>query len=337
MAVTPDATQIVIGDRGGHLHVLPSDVTAESLAAAIEDVSFVGHNAAVSLLDVSRDGRLAASAADDDSVRVWNLEDGQPFPHMAEMPGGGIADIDFSDDASLLAVLNGTRVVLLDTSTGEEIAEFLPGEQHRAVAFAGNDRVYLGGQSGALRVISRDAAGAWNLRQLWQGTTPIQTLEASYNGRSLLLVSGGNQVQQLNLENGALGSLSLKLPDTIEALSFSPVGSRVFIRTARWVHRASSSSKGLIWLDAVFGPNPIHGAGLVHVTSGSDSTELFLPVLRGRHHRARGTGLRCFRGARFVRQQGRTDRRMAHPTRHDGRSAAERRAAGRRHLERVKS
>ena len=281
VAVTPDATRIVIGDRGGHVHVLPGDVSAESLAAAVDDVSFVGHNTAVTLLVVSHDGRLAASAAEDNSVRVWNIEDGQPLPHMVEMPGGGVDAFDFSADASILAVLNGARVVLLDTSTGDELVEFMPGENHRAVAFAGNDRIYLGGQSGALRVISKDAAGGWSLQQLWQGNAPIEKLQASPNGRSLLLVSNGNQVQQLNLEDGALGALSLRLPDAIEAVSFSPVGSRVYVRTARWIHRASSSANGLIWLDAVFGPNPVHGTGLVHPPRESDRAAIYLPVLRG--------------------------------------------------------
>ena len=47
VTATPDASGIVIGDRGGHMHLLPADVSAEALAAAFEDVSFLGHDAAI--------------------------------------------------------------------------------------------------------------------------------------------------------------------------------------------------------------------------------------------------------------------------------------------------
>jgi WD40 repeat protein len=280
VAVTPDAKSLVVGDRGGHVHVLPADVTAEVLAAALEDVSFVGHNAAVTLLEVSADGRLAASVAADNSVRVWNLDNSQPLPHMTDMPGGTVNGLDFSSNGSLLAILNGARAVLLDTSTGEELVEFQPGEIHNAVAFAGDNTVYLGGQSGALRVIARDASGAWTLRQIWQGTAPIRKLAAAPGGRSLVMVDDDNLVKQLNLEEGAIGKRMLALPDTVEALAFSPVGSRIYLRTARWVHRASSSPEGVIWNDAIFGPSPVHGTGIVSKPNESGRTEVFMPVMR---------------------------------------------------------
>ena len=280
VAVTPDGDRLVVGDRGGHVHVLPADATAELLAAALEDISFVGHNAAVNLLDVSADGRLAASIAEDNSVRVWNLDNSQPLPHMSDMPGGTVNGLDFSSNGALLAVLNGARVVLLDTSTGEELVEFKPGEIHNAVAFTGDDTVYLGGQSGALRVISRDVSGAWTLKQIWQGPAAIRMLATAPNGRSLVMVDDNNLVQQLNLEEGAIGKLMLTLPDTVEALAFSPVGSRVYLRTARWIHRASSSPEGVIWNDAIFGPRPIHGSGIVSKQTQAGRTEVFLPVMR---------------------------------------------------------
>jgi WD40 repeat protein len=280
VAVTPDARNLVIGDGGGHVHVFPADVSAESLAAAAEEVSFVGHDAAVRLLRITADGRLAASAAADDTVRVWSLADGRPLPFMADMPGGAITALEFSPDASKLAVVNGTRVVLLDTESGETVVEFPLSEAHAGVTFADNDHLYLGGNSGALSVVTQSVAGAWSLQQRWQGTSAIKWLRASPRGGHLVLGDQDNLAQQFNLEEGRLGTMSLRLPQEVEDVAFNPVGSRVYFRTARWVHRVSSSPNGLIWLDAILAPRPAHGGTIMASAATSAGNEIRLPVIR---------------------------------------------------------
>jgi hypothetical protein len=67
----------------------------------------------------------------------------------------------------------------------------------------------------------------------------------------------------------------------VEDVAFNPVGSRVYVRTARWVHRASSSTNGLIWLDAILVPRPVHGGNLVVTAATSAGNEIQLPVVRG--------------------------------------------------------
>jgi len=280
VAATPDAGNLVIGDNGGHVHVLPADVSAEVLAAAAEEVSFVGHDEAVRLLRVSADGELAASAAADDTVRVWELADGRPLPFMAEMPGGAVTALEFSPDASILAVVNATRVVLLDTVSGDTVVEFPLGEAHDGVAFADDDNLYLGGNSGTLSALARSPSGAWTLQQRWQGSFAIKWLRASQRGRHLVLVDQNNVAQQFDLEEGRIGALSVSLPENVEDVAFNPVGSRVYFRTARWIHRASSSTNGLIWLDAIFGPRPAQGGGIIVSAATSAGNEIRLPVIR---------------------------------------------------------
>jgi hypothetical protein len=53
------------------------------------------------------------------------------------------------------------------------------------------------------------------------------------------------------------------LPSAVEDIEFSPNGTRVLFRTARWVHRASASTSGLTWLDAMLVPKPLTGARIV--------------------------------------------------------------------------
>ena len=280
VAATPDGGNLLIGDDGGHVHVLPGDVSAETLAAAAEEVSFVGHDAAVRLLRISADGRYAASAAADDTVRVWSRADGRPLPFMTDMPGGAVSALEFSPDASMLAAVNATRVVLIDTGSGDSVVEFPLGEAHDGVAFADNDNLYLGSSSGTLSVVSRGAAGGWSLQQRWQGPYAIRWLRASPRGRHLVLVDQNNLAQQFNLEEGRLGDLSVGLPENVEDVAFNPVGSRVYFRTARWIHRASSAANGLIWLDAIFGPRPAHGGRIVVSKATSAGNEIQLPVSR---------------------------------------------------------
>jgi WD40 repeat protein len=277
VAITaPDASAIIAGDRGGHVHRLPGEVTAEALAAAFEDVSFVGHDAAVRLLAVSPDGSAVASAADDDTIRVWEIDNGQPRPFMAHVAAGSIHAMAFSPDAALLAVLSGTRALVLDAQSGQTIVEFATGEVHRSVAFAGDGRVYVGSESGALRVIARDVAGSWDLRQLWQGGAAIRWLRISPRGRNLVLVDQANLAQLFSLGEGRAGDLSVMLPDQVVDVEFDPAGSRVYFRTTRWIQRASASPHGLIWLDAIFGPKALPGAGMVV----REASEVLVPVAR---------------------------------------------------------
>jgi len=281
LAATPDASLLLIGDPVGHVHVIPAGASLEDIKAINEDVSFIGHNSDVRAFSVDSSGSLVASAASDNTIRVWSTVSGQPMPYMAEVSGAAITRMVFSPDSSLLGVLNYDRAWLLDVSSGELVAQFELGESHAGIAFATNAQLYVGGDSGSLRLINRGVDGKWNLQKLWEAAAPIRWLEASPRGDYLVLVDENNLARQFVLAEGRLAEATLQLPSPVIDVTFSR--NRVLFRTSRWVHRASSSMRGLVWQDSVFGPKALHGARTVSGNPGDNSytgSRVYVPAVR---------------------------------------------------------
>ena len=275
----PGARDVVIGDSTGHVHVLPLSGASAELRSSSEDLSFVGHSAEVLQLTVSRDGSVVASAAADNSVRVWESSSGKPLSWNKRMEGDSIREMAFSADASVLAVLKGSTLVLLNTADGAAITEFDLGEPHGSMDFAVADRLFVGSDTGVLRQVTRDADGNWTLQQLWQGPRPITELAGSPRGEYLVIVDDKGTASQFLLAEGHIGELGLEFPGPVEDIVFTRSRSRAYFSTARWVHRVSLSDDGLRWIDSVFAPKPLQGAGVVF-GDGPAARRAYLPAAR---------------------------------------------------------
>ena len=260
---TPDASKIVVGDRDGNVYILPVDGGPESFLATEDVVSFLGHNSKISRLSISANGEKIVSVASNNSLRVWDTATGLPQSFFGDVSGSPVERVVFSPDASLLGILSGNRVQIMDAVNGSVVALFELAEQHRSMSFADNDQLFVGSENGTLRVVNREATDNWSLQTLWQGDAAIRWLEASPQSRYLTFVDQNNLAQQFILGEGRIGEHSLQLPGRVEEVTYAPSGSRVLIRTAGWIHRASSAASGLIWLDAVLAPRPIHGSRMI--------------------------------------------------------------------------
>ena len=279
LAATPDASRIVTGDPEGHVHVLAAGVSRADMQAISDDVSFIGHNAEVRALSLNAGGTLVASAASDNSIRIWEIDSGQPLPYTAEIAGAAVTRMVFSPDSSQLAVLNDDRVWLLSVGSGDLIAEFDVGEPHAGIAFAKDDQLYIGGDNGSLRLIRRDPDGSWNLSNLWQGDAAIRWLEASPDGEYLIVVDANNLASQFILAEGRIAGETLRLPAAVREVTFGGRGGHALFRTSRWVHRASASMAGLIWQDSVLVPKTFRGARIV-AGNNAAGNRTYLPAVR---------------------------------------------------------
>lgn len=282
VVATPDAESLVIGDQQGDVHILSTTGVREALLADSKDVSFLGHNRRVRFLAMSPNGSTVASAANDNTIRVWDTADGLPRPFFGHIAGNPIERMVFSPDATRLGVLSSNQVQIIDASDGSVLAELALSEPHQALAFAENSQLYLGSDSGALTVLQQSSAGDWGLRTLWQGRTGIRWLEVSPQSRFLIVVDQTNLAQQFILAEGRLAGSTLQLPGPVDEVRFAPNGSRVLFRTARWIHRANTAAMGLRWIDAIFAPRSISAARMVFgnndTASAVGGSRVFLPV-----------------------------------------------------------
>ena len=262
-ALGPRGERIAIGDTAGHVHVLHVDASAEELAEAGDELNFLGHRSPVATITFSRDGSLVASAGAAGSVRVWDTETGLPRPYQGGGTARAVDHMEFSPSGGRLAILGGRRIWLMEVATGVALADIDLGELHSGIAFADDDRLFLGGESGTLRTLAVDRTGNWNLRNVWAGSAPLRNLEISPRKNLLVIVDATDKAQLLNLESGRIGASGLQLADAVNDLIFSPNETHVLLRTARWIHRASVSPSGLTWLDAVRIPKAMTGSQMV--------------------------------------------------------------------------
>ena len=173
---------------------------------------------------------------------------------------------------------------MLNTDSGDIEVELDLGELHTAMAFSRDDELYVGSQAGELSVIDRDNAGGWRMQRIWTGNAPVDLLEVSPRGRYLVIVDATHEAKLLNLTSGQSGALAIRLPADVEDVVFSPNESRILFSTARWVHKASSSSAGLVWLDALHVAGSLPGARIVFGTADDAASQsgknFYLPVFR---------------------------------------------------------
>ena len=132
---------------------------------------------------------IIVSNSEDKSIRVWDVSTGAPRPSMAHAMVSGSEQMQFSPDGRSLALNSGRRVSILNVATWKMLAEIELGETHAAMAFADNDHLYLGAESGTLRVLASDRSGSWNLRNVWQGPSAIRKLGISPQRQQLVLVN----------------------------------------------------------------------------------------------------------------------------------------------------
>jgi hypothetical protein len=172
---------------------------------------------------------------------------------------------------------------VVDVGDGTVVAEYDSGSALSGLTFSAADQLYLGGEDGSLQLLSHRADSNWSLQQVWQGPARIRLLQASPRGDFLILVDQNNLASQFMLAEGRIGDSTLQLPSEVQEVVFDANASRAYFRSQRWVHRASLSTHGLIWTDALFTPRTLNGAGIIRgdgTPASRVTRRMYLPIAK---------------------------------------------------------
>jgi WD40 repeat protein/tRNA A-37 threonylcarbamoyl transferase component Bud32 len=221
---SPDGSRLASasGVVDEHTHHASGEVKVWNVARREEVLALRGHTRLVYEVAYSPDGKLLATASEDQTVRLWDAQSGAPL-RVLKGHGERVTGVKFSPDGKLLASAGDDRLIMLwDVATGTKLRE-LRGHTGavRAVAFS-PDGTLLASASTDRTVRLWDVATGQPKRTLEGHAYGVTSVAFSPNGKHL--ASGGeDMVARLwDVQSGKPERVLEGHTDAVTAVAFSP-------------------------------------------------------------------------------------------------------------------
>ncbi|MEH2235452.1 WD40 repeat domain-containing protein, partial [Nostoc sp.] len=189
----------------------------------IQSNIFQGHTSTVNSVSFSRDGQTIASASQDNTVRLWNLQ-GQLLSTLKGNTGA-VNSVSFSPDDQTIASASQDRTVklwsrdgkLLTTSSGHTGAV-------NSITFSPDGQtIASGSQDNTVRLWNRQG----ELISMLKGNTgAVNSVSFSPDGQTIASASQDNTVRLWNLQGQLISTLKGNT-GAVNSITFSPDGQTI--------------------------------------------------------------------------------------------------------------
>ena len=237
-AVSQDLEWLAAERAPGELSIFSLDAGPEDLESHYDRVTYFGHAAPIEQLCFSSNGALAASAANDGSVRVWDTTTGRPRSFIIRSPAQSTQALAFSFSGRQLVVASAIGIQSWDTTNGALLAEVRTESAVTSLNFTLDDAYLLAGQADGA-VVRFSVKDEYRQDRYPVATTPILSLATQ--GLEIVVADSAGNIYRLP-------SWSDKLPQTLVSdgepcreLAISPDRAFVACRGTRWLRRISMS------------------------------------------------------------------------------------------------
>jgi WD40 repeat protein/subtilisin-like proprotein convertase family protein len=247
LALDPAGNVAALGFRSGYVSVVPvSDL--KDVGDTQSRVDYIGHQGAVSSLDVSVDLGMVVSGGVDGVVRVWDLATGAPTPHFMRHPAGPVHDVELSGDGRWIASAAEYSARIWRVSDGGVAGEVSVNGAALAVAFSPDSTLVAVGDSAGNVFFARP--GGSELPLSLRAQAAVQAIAFSPRGDLLVTGDMAGNVQLWNVQTGEPIGDAQVFRHAVRWVGFSGDGAHVVVQTSHWLHRLKLGADGAAVLDS---------------------------------------------------------------------------------------
>ncbi len=147
LAITPDGSTALVGDRDGRIVVV--DTTTRTISHTLD-----GHARAVLDIIVDPTGRWAASADTQGAIRLWDLSSPDLVGHSFAEMGAPVWALAFSPRGDELAAVTEVGTIRrFETATGLQVGDAISVERTDLISAAMTDQLLLAGTGSGLLLV----------------------------------------------------------------------------------------------------------------------------------------------------------------------------------------